>query len=148
MATDTLKSGYRFDRVNSKGKVIFRRDTNETLEDVEKYLKSKGIKYEVKKGASMLWIKKDKLYAYYYTTGRWHPYVENSYPKKHYRSNGIDDFITRFTKDSKNREDEGSHLACYSYPNCDISPLGCIYSNDDIDDIDEYGHKDNKEARQ
>ena len=145
MATDSLKSGYRFDRVNSKGEVIFRRDTNETLEYVEKYLNSKGIKYEVRKGAYMLWIKKDKWYAYSYTTGRWHPYIENSYPKKHYRSNGIDDFITRFTKDSKIKQKEDSHLGCFSYPNCDIDPLGCTVCNDDYE---EYGHRDNKEVQQ
>ena len=144
MATDSLKSGYRFDRVNSKGEVIFRRDTNETLEYVEKYLNSKGIEYEARKGAYMLWIKRDKWYAYSYTTGRWHPYIKNSYPKKHYRSNGIDDFITRFTKDRKIKEKVDSHLGCFSYPNCDIDPLGCTVCNDDYE---EYGHRDNKEVQ-
>ena len=82
----------------------------------------------------MLWIKRDKWYAYSYTTGRWHPYVKNSYPKKHYRSNGIDDFITRFTKDSKIKEKVDSHLGCFSYPNCDIDPSGCTVYNDDYEE--------------
>ena len=35
-------------------------------------------------------------------------------------------------------EDE-NHLACYSYPNCDIDPSGCTIDNDDYE---EYGHRD------
>jgi hypothetical protein len=90
-------NGYVFDRVNSKGEVVFRRNTNETLEEVEDYLKFMDIEYEVKGSAYMLWIRTNRgCYSYYYTTGRWSPYVTNGYPKKHYKSNGISDFIQRF----------------------------------------------------
>jgi hypothetical protein len=94
-------NGYVFDRVNSKGEVLFRRDTKETLEEVENYLELKGIEYEVRSGARMLWIRTNRgLYSYYYTTGRWSPFVEKGYPRKHYKSNGIIDFITRFATGS------------------------------------------------
>ena len=92
-------SEYRFDRVNSKGEVMFKRDTNESLEDVEKYLTSKSIEYEIKEQAHMIKIiTEGRDYSYYYATGRWSPYKEylGGYPKKYYKSNGIEDFITRF----------------------------------------------------
>ena len=99
------KSEYYYSRTNSKGDVILKRDTNEDVEFVEVYLQSIDVEYEVKSGARMMWIyipHKDKpewtpkKYAYYYTTGRWNVYTRGSYPKKHYRSKGIEDFITRF----------------------------------------------------
>ena len=37
-------------------------------------------------------------------------------------------------------EDDDEHLGCFSYPNCDIDPLGCIRvmgSN-----VEPFGHKD------
>ena len=37
--------------------------------------------------------------------------------------------------------DEEEHLGCYSYPNCDIDPLGCTVD----DDYEEYGHRDSEE---
>ena len=40
-------------------------------------------------------------YAYYYTTGRWSPYIIGRFPKKHYHSKGIEDFINRFIKGIK-----------------------------------------------
>ena len=92
--------GYYYDRTNSKGKAIFRRDTNESLDDVKEYLDSEHIEYEVKPVANMVWVYRDKKYGYYYTTGRWAPFVRGAYPKKHYRSNGIKDFIVRFTKET------------------------------------------------
>ena len=94
-------NGYVFDRVNFKGEVVFRRNTKETLHEVENYLELKGIEYEVRSGAKILWIRTNRgLYSYYYTTGRWSPYVKGGYPKKHYKSNGIVDFITRFATGS------------------------------------------------
>jgi len=90
-------NGYVFDRVNSKGEVVFRRNTNETLEEVEEYLNFMDILYVVRSGAKMLWIKTDRgVYSYYYTTGRWNVYLPTGYPHKHYKSNGISDFIQRF----------------------------------------------------
>ena len=95
MATKKENTGYYFDRRNSKGEAIFRRDTNETLEDAEKYLSSKDIFYESNPSASMMYIETHRRYAYYPTTGRWSVYP---FRTKHYRSNGIEDFITRFAK--------------------------------------------------
>ena len=40
--------------------------------------------------------------------------------------------------------DDDEHLGCYSYPNCDIDPLGCTV---DDDDYEEYGHRDSEEKR-
>ena len=34
---------------------------------------------------------------------------------------------------------EDSHLACYSYPNCDLAPLGCVIR---MGKDKAYGHKD------
>lgn len=36
--------------------------------------------------------------------------------------------------------DSGDHLGCPSYPNCDLSPQGCLESA--IGEVDWYGHKD------
>ena len=97
-------SEYYFDRVNSKGETIFRRDTNESLEHVKNYLNSKNIEYEVKEQAHMIKVfTKGRDYSYYYTTGRWAPYKKylGGYPKKHYHSKGIEDFITRFIQGDK-----------------------------------------------
>ena len=87
---------WKYVRTNSKGDAIFRKDTNETLEFVEKYLKDKDIEYSVNRAASMIWItnQEGREYVYYWTTGRWSK-RRMSY-KIHYRSNGIDDFVTRF----------------------------------------------------
>ena len=94
-------NGYVFDRVNFKGEVVFRRNTKETLHEVENYLELKGIEYEVRSDARMLWIKTNRgLYSYCYPTGRWSPYVLGGYPKKQYKSDGIIDFIMRFATGS------------------------------------------------
>ena len=87
---------WKFDRVNSKGEVLFKHSTNQTLEEVSQYLDSNSIKYEVRAGAHMLWLYNDtgKKYSYYYTTGRWSSYGMQF--KKHYRSKSIEDFCSRF----------------------------------------------------
>tara|TARA_B110000285_G_scaffold14174_1_gene13956 strand:+ start:206 stop:547 length:342 start_codon:yes stop_codon:yes gene_type:complete len=106
---EPIKSGYVFNRLNSKGQAIFRRDTNETLEEVENYLMDKDIDYDVR-GSTMLWIRTLRgCYSYYYTTGRWSPYIprgatKNGYPKKHYNSKGISDFVERFATKKDNYE--------------------------------------------
>jgi len=88
---------WSYDRTNSKGKVIFRHDTNETMEEASNFLKEKGIEYEEKRGGSMIWIHyKYQLYSYYPTTGKWSPWNKGGYPDKHYASKGIEDFYTRF----------------------------------------------------
>ena len=98
-----MSSEYKYVRTNSKGEKIFRRDTNETFEYVEKYLESKDIYYKSRRGGSMMWIFIDdkeigtyRQYVYYPTTGRWNSWKSNGFPKKHYRSNGIEDFLIRF----------------------------------------------------
>ena len=91
------KYKWSYDRTNSKGKDIFRHDTGETIEDVINFLKKHGINYDKKVGASMIWIySHHQKYSYYYTTGRWSPFIEGSYPKKHYHSLCIEDFYNRF----------------------------------------------------
>ena len=132
------KNGYYYVRTNSKGEKIFRRDTGESLEEVTAYLDSiEDITYKIKEKASMIWIKRDKNYSYCYTTGRWAVYVKGGYPKKHYRSNGIRDFIERFTEPYVDE-----HLGCFSYPNCEDSPNGCnIYANKTGIEVEHFGHK-------
>ena len=89
---------WEFVRKNSKGEAIFRKDTNETLEFVENYLQENNIKYCISEAASMLWIKnqEDREYVYYWTTGRWSRRKPKY--KVHYHSNGIDDFVTRYSQ--------------------------------------------------
>lgn len=91
-----MASEWTYVRTNSKGKAIFRRDTNEDLEFVEKYLGEHNIDYDLRLGATMMYIynNDNKRYAYYWTTGRWSP--ENAIAKEHYHSKGIDDFVSRF----------------------------------------------------
>ena len=91
------KYNWKYDRTNSKGKVIYRHDTNQTLEQVINFLETKGLNYEIKIGANMLCIytHKKKFY-YYFTTGRWTSSGPRRTTYKHYRSKGIKDFYTRF----------------------------------------------------
>ena len=109
-----MSSQWQYVRTNSKGEKIFRKNTNETFEYVEKYLKDKGIYFESRRGGSMMWVFIDdeklgthRQYAYYPTTGRWNSWKTSGLPKKHYRSNGIEDFLTRFALNphSKGRGD-------------------------------------------
>ena len=138
-----VTSPWKYVRTNSKGEKIFRRDTNETLEDVEKYLDSKGISYESKPSGSMMYIeiREDRHFAYYPTTGRWSVYP---FRRKHYRSNGIEDFLTRFAYSVKGKEPKHArpydHVWCYSYPNCDVDKNGCRQVMGD--DAEPYGWRD------
>jgi len=90
---------WKFDRINSQGEVIFKHETNETVEQVIKFLKDKNVKYELTEGAgsTMFWIYCNATkYSYYSTTGRWSPIKKNKYPTKHYSSKNIKDFYERF----------------------------------------------------
>jgi len=90
---------WKFNKVNSKGEVIFKHDTNETVEQVSKFLEDKNIKHELTEGAgsTMFWVYfNGTKYSYYSTTGRWSPIKKNKYPVKHYSSKNIKDFINRF----------------------------------------------------
>ena len=104
------KYNWKFDRVNSKGEVLFKHSTNQTLEDVSEYLDSNNIKYEVRAGAHMLWIYNNsgKKYSYYYTTGRWSSYGMQF--KKHYRSKSIEDFCSRFLNSKYKSTDAGEKM--------------------------------------
>jgi len=99
----TKEYNWKFNRVNSKGKVIFKHYTKETLEDVKIYLTKNNIYYEETKTQMIRVYYNKKMYSYFYTTGRWSPYLgHNKYPKKHYHSKGIEDFINRFIRGIKN----------------------------------------------
>jgi hypothetical protein len=54
-----------------------------------------GLSYEIKSGASMMWVQSPngKVYAYYPTTHRWAP---RHLKGKHYRAKSTEDFIERF----------------------------------------------------
>tara|TARA_R110001592_G_scaffold235370_1_gene493409 strand:+ start:1083 stop:1688 length:606 start_codon:yes stop_codon:yes gene_type:complete len=93
---------WKYGRTNSKGEVIFRHNTDQTVEDVCNFLDEYNIEYEKRLGATMLWIYfKNKKYAYYYTTGKWAPFAARGYPKKHFHSKGIEDFYNRFLLSNK-----------------------------------------------
>lgn len=55
--------------------------------------------------------------------------------------------ITKTTKQVKklvkkkkiNLDDDSSHVACYSYPCCDLNPMGCSLLNNEPELI---GHRD------
>jgi hypothetical protein len=73
------------------------------LKIAEDVFTSRGVEFELKLGAAMMWVKgKDRWYAFYPTTGRWCPYGMRG---KHYRSKGPEDFLDRFAmKGSEARE--------------------------------------------
>ena len=106
-----MSKEWTYVRTNSKGEPVFRRDTNEDLDFVENYLIDKNIPYELRTGATLMYIynKDGKRYAYYWTTGRWS--VENAIAKGHYHSKGIDDFVNRFlNRFAKAEENECSDV--------------------------------------
>ena len=57
---------------------------------------------------------------------------------KELAENIIDDFDLKDIYVSEFLDD---HLGCYSYPNCDLAPLGCCVLHG-IDEAECYGHKD------
>tara|TARA_A100000172_G_C2943111_1_gene76359 strand:+ start:70 stop:441 length:372 start_codon:yes stop_codon:yes gene_type:complete len=102
---------WQFDRVNSKGKVIFKHYTKESLEDVTDYLDNENIDYDVCKGATMLRVYyNDTAYQYFFTTGKWAAYTSGrAFPKKHYSSTGVKDFVTRFLYKKMNPDDSDNY---------------------------------------
>jgi len=100
----TYQSGSR----KKYGEPRFRHDVEETLDDVLEYLDSlEGVEYSLREGAAMLWV--DYLgerYAYYYTTGRWSPWIKEGLPSKHYRAINIKDFMERFVfSEARNKKE-------------------------------------------
>ena len=140
-------SEWKYVRTNSKGKKIYRRDTNESLEFVLDYLEKKELPHESCKVAGFIYITNvaNVQYLYYWTTGRWtirKPQIR--FYDKHEHSKGIDDFVTNYLNADASQQIalrfEDSHIACYSYPNCDIAPEGCVVVNGDY--AEPYGHRD------
>jgi hypothetical protein len=74
-----------------------RRNTNESIEEVFKYLKDNKIKFkDTRNSNSLLTIYNNNKeeYGYVYNTGRWSTY--KGFPIKHYHSKGIEDFVTKY----------------------------------------------------
>jgi len=97
--TKEQEYNWSFNRVNSKGEVLFKHSTDETVDDVIDFLTNKNIEYTLTAGAgwTMFWVYfNDEKYCYYSTTGRWAPWNKGGYPEKHYTSKGIEDFYNRF----------------------------------------------------
>jgi len=97
---------YTYVRTNSKGKKIFRRDTNESLSFVQEFLKNNNIEWEERLGASLLYLynAQGDMYTYYWTTGRW--CKGSAISPKHYSSKGIEDFVNRFFNNPKDGSNE------------------------------------------
>tara|TARA_Y100000004_G_C8729287_1_gene333603 strand:+ start:31 stop:456 length:426 start_codon:yes stop_codon:yes gene_type:complete len=140
-------SEWKYVRTNSKGKKIYRRNTNESLEFVIDYLQKQDLPYEVCMSASFIYITNiaNIQYLYYWTTGRWcarQPHI--SLYEKHEHSKGIEDFVTNYlhadTPTQIAHKFEDLHTACFSYPNCDEAPLGCVIRMGK--DVEPYGHRD------
>jgi hypothetical protein len=104
MERDTLETNpkvgkFKYDRTNSKGEVKLRRETNQTLKEVETFLEENNIKFETINSARLIKIfHLDVIYQYFWTTGRWGVYRWHNYPSKHYMSKGVEDFYIRFLK--------------------------------------------------
>jgi hypothetical protein len=100
--SDSKKEGWVYVGTNSKGERKFRKYTNESLDFVTDYLDSKGLAYMVHEPQALVFIYKEKdpsseyssRYSYYYTTGRW----GSDKRRKHYHSDGIEHFITKYYK--------------------------------------------------
>ena len=101
-----MSSEYRYVRTNSKGVRIYRRDTNESLDYVTKFLEDRNIDYETRIVGYLMYIynDEDKCYAYYWTTGRWS--AHKAITHKHYSSKGIEDFTDRFLNSKKESTNE------------------------------------------
>ena len=103
----TKQYNWEFDRINSKGEAKFKHKTGESMEDVEKFLDDKNIRYLVREGAKMYWVySHEEKFAYYYTTGRWSPFIVGGMPTKHYRAVDIEDFYDRFLSKTIAEEEE------------------------------------------
>ena len=89
-------SEWEYIRKNSKGESIFRRDTGEEFDFVCSYLDNNNIPYKYKEGGGVFIgsNKTGRNYVYYLTTGRWSPKHKSN--KIHYRSKGIEEFVTKY----------------------------------------------------
>jgi hypothetical protein len=76
-----------------------RRQTNETAEYVAEMLDTYGIPFLFQGTAKMFRVyhpENKKQYQYFYTTGQWGMYYYGKRPEKHYHSNGVYEFITKY----------------------------------------------------
>ena len=80
------------------GTLKLRRDTGEALGDVLAALDARCIKYEAVPAASMIRIYGDRVYYYYYTTGRWGTGGPHAGRMKYYQAKSITEFLTRWYK--------------------------------------------------
>ena len=89
-------SEWEYVRKNSKGESIFRRDTGEEFDFVCSYLDNNNIPYKYKEGGGVFIVsnKTGRNYVYYWTTGRWSPKHKSN--KIHFRSKGIEEFVTKY----------------------------------------------------
>ena len=53
---------------------------------------------------------------------------------------GVCDGLDRLIKHLEETQEDDPHIACFSYPNCDEAPLGCIAVMGS--DVEPYGNKD------
>ena len=148
-------SEWKYVRTNSKGEKVYRRDTNESLDFVTEYLDKKEIPYEVNKSAGLLYIDNiaNVTYVYYWSTGRWSKRKTSIRQyKQHFHSKGIDDFVTNYLNkyaEERMTYHEDKHISCFSYPNCDEAPQGCIVRKSKKPkstlhiggDVEYFGHK-------
>jgi hypothetical protein len=126
---NTHEDKWDYNGTNSKGEKKFKRYTNEDLNFAVEFLEKKGVRYEVREGATMVWIYiYHKKYQYYYTTGRWGYASEHSrnLPEHHYHSKGIEDLFDRFLNKEIKKEE---HVKLVT------TPEQCL--SDDIDVCDE-----------
>lgn len=88
----------------------FRRYTGETAEDVVAYLKKVGVSCRVENEGNLVFIYKEQepsdrfspRYSYYPTTGRWGDDTRS----KHYHSNGIEDFMSKYYETLEETEEK------------------------------------------
>jgi hypothetical protein len=74
------------------------RDTRRVAK-ISALLEEKEIPFTYSEAAHMFKLyneDKQRTYQYFYTTGKWGVYRVHAYPKKHYHSNSIEDFLERF----------------------------------------------------
>jgi hypothetical protein len=48
---------------------------------------------------------------------------------------------TSKTQTKKPRKKKFNHVGCFSYPICDLNPLGC-FEQTPLEEIEPYGHRD------
>lgn len=90
------------------GKPKLRKHTHQSDEHVANYLNEQEIPFEYQESVRMFRIHhptNGKVYQYFYTTGQWGMYFYGKRPDKHYHSNSIEEFVTKYLfKEYKNEQ--------------------------------------------